>query len=467
MLKGEDVLKIIILAGGGGTRLFPLSRACFPKQFMKLGGDQSLLAQTVIRFMPVANASDMVIVTNQEYIHHVRVELAACGMDDAHILLEPVGRNTAPAIALAVRYCIDELGASEEEVMFVTPSDHIIRQQELFIQAIMQAEEMAKQENIVTFGITPNKPEVGYGYIEAGEPCGHGFVVNSFKEKPSQAVAEEYLAAGRYYWNSGMFAVTMGQIMRELQIHQSEIYRLSATSYTDTLAQFEEMPNISIDYAVAEKSDRVVTIPLTAYWNDIGSWDAIYDVLDKDQNGNAVTGDCLPIDCNNTLMLGRSRLIAGIGLEDLLVVETDDVIVVAKKGESQKVKELVSELKKRGRREADEHTTMYRPWGSYTVLGEGPGYKMKKIMVNPGHRLSLQMHYHRSEHWIVTGGTAQVTLGDEVKLVHENESIFIPLSTKHRLENPGRIPLEIIEVQNGKYLEEDDIVRFDDVYGRL
>jgi mannose-1-phosphate guanylyltransferase/mannose-6-phosphate isomerase len=259
----------------------------------------------------------------------------------------------------------------------------------------------------------------------------------------------------------------MGQIMRELQIHQSEIYRLSATSYTDTLAQFEEMPNISIDYAVAEKSDRVVTIPLTAYWNDIGSWDAIYDVLDKDQNGNAVTGDCLPIDCNNTLMLGRSRLIAGIGLEDLLVVETDDVIVVAKKGESQKVKELVSELKKRGRREADEHTTMYRPWGSYTVLGEGPGYKMKKIMVNPGHRLSLQMHYHRSEHWIVTGGTAQVTLGDEVKLVHENESIFIPLSTKHRLENPGRIPLEIIEVQNGKYLEEDDIVRFDDVYGRL
>lgn len=433
---------------------------------MKIGGEQSLLAQTVARFIPVAKSSDMVIVTNQEYIHHVKAELVSCGASDAHILLEPVGRNTAPAIALAARYCIDELGAGEDEVMFVTPSDHIIRQNDLFIKAVKQAEGMAKQDNIVTFGIRPDKPETGYGYIEAGGECGHGFTVTSFKEKPSQAVAEEYLAADRYYWNSGMFAVTMGQIMTEFCKHQPEIHQLSSISYKDTLAQFEVMPNISIDYAVAEKSDKVVTIPLSAYWNDIGSWDAIYDVLDKDTNGNAVKGDCIPIDCSNTLILGRSRLIAGIGLEDLLVVETDDVIVVAKKGESQKVKDLVGELKKRGRREVDEHTTMYRPWGSYTVLGEGPGYKMKKIMVNPGHRLSLQMHYHRSEHWIVTGGTAQVTLGDEVKLVHENESIFIPLSTKHRLENPGRIPLEIIEVQNGKYLEEDDIVRFDDVYGR-
>jgi len=459
-------LKIIILAGGGGTRLFPLSRTCFPKQFMKLGGDQSLLAQTVMRFMAVAKASDMVIVTNQEHLHHVKAELATCGMDDAHILLEPVGRNTAPAIALAVRYCIDELDAVDGEVMFVTPSDHIIRQQDLFIQAVRQAEEMAKQGNIVTFGVKPDKPETGYGYIEAGENYGFGFAVKSFKEKPTQKVAEEYLAAGRYYWNSGMFAVTMGQIMREFRTYQPEIYQLSATSYTDTLAQFEEMPNISIDYAVAEKSDKVVTIPLLAYWNDIGSWDAIYDVLDKDKDGNAVKGDCIPIDCTNTLMLGRSRLIAGIGLEDLLVVETDDVIVVAKKGESQKVKDLVNELKDRGRHEADEHTTLYRPWGSSTVLGGGPGYKMKQVRVNPGQGLTLQMHYHRSEHWIVTGGTAQVTLGDEVKMVHEYESVFIPMSTKHRLENPGRIPLEIIEVQNGKYLEEDDIVRFDEVEER-
>ena len=460
-------MKIIILAGGGGTRLFPLSRTCFPKQFMKIGGDLSLLAQTVMRFMPVANPADMVIVTNKEYIHHVQAELAACGATKAHVLLEPVGRNTAPAIALAVRYCMDELAATDDEVLFVTPSDHIIRQVDLFLQAVRQAEEMAQQENIVTFGIKPNKPEIGYGYIEAGAPYGSGFMVKSFKEKPDQVAAEKYVAAGSYYWNSGMFAFTIGHFMQELRAYQPKIYQLVSNHYEDVLAQFEAMPNISIDYAIAEKSKKVVTIPLSAYWNDIGSWDAIYDVLDKDKDGNAVKGDCIPLDCTNTLMLGRSRLIAGIGLEDLLVVETDDVIVVAKKGESQKVKDLVAELKKRGRREADEHTTMYRPWGSYTVLGEGPGYKMKKIVVNQGAQLSLQMHYHRSEHWIVTGGTAKVTLGDEVKMVHENESVFIPLSTKHRLENPGRIPLEIIEVQNGKYLEEDDIVRFDDVYGRI
>ena len=459
-------MKIIILAGGGGTRLFPLSRTCFPKQFMKIGGDHSLLAQTVLRFMPVAKASDMVIVTNKEYIHHVKAELASCGAEGAHILLEPVGRNTAPAIALAARYCLDELGASSDEVLFVTPSDHIIKQTELFVQAVRQAEDMAQQENIVTFGIKPDKPEIGYGYIEAGAVCGSGFMVKSFKEKPDQETAEKYLAAGSYYWNSGMFAFTIGHFMQELGAYEPEIYQMISNGYASALAQFEDMPNISIDYAIAEKSKKVVTIPLPAYWNDIGSWDAIYDVLDKDKDGNAVKGDCIPIDCTNTLMLGRSRLIAGIGLEDLLVVETDDVIVVAKKGESQKVKELVNELKKRGRREADEHTTLYRPWGSSTVLGGGPGYKMKKIIVSPGEKLTLQMHYHRSEHWIVTGGTARVTLGDEVKMVHENESVFIPMTTKHRLENPGRIPLEIIEVQNGKYLEEDDIVRFDDEYER-
>jgi len=408
-----------------------------------------------------------VVVTNKEYIHHVQAELADCGLQGVHIILEPVGRNTAPAIALAAQYCRDKLGATNDEVLFVTPADHIIRKADLFIKAVRQGEQAAIEQKIVTFGIKPDKPETGYGYIEAGESYGAGYIVTSFKEKPDEVTAQEYLVAGRYYWNSGMFAFTLGHIMAELQEHQAEIYELVHQGYEKALGKFAEMTNISIDYAVAEKSQQVVTIPLTAYWNDIGSWDAIYDVLDKDESGNAVKGDCLTLDCTNTLMLGRDRLIAGIGLEDLLVVETDDVIVVAKRGESQKVKDLVGELKQRGRREADEHTTMYRPWGSYTVLGEGPGYKMKKIVVNQGAQLSLQMHYHRSEHWIVIGGTAQVTLGDEIKMVHENESVFIPLSTKHRLENPGRIPLEIIEVQNGKYLEEDDIVRFDDVYGRV
>jgi len=459
-------MKLIILAGGGGTRLFPLSRTCMPKQFLKLGNSDSLLTQTVKRFLPLLKPADIVVVTNKEYTHHVKTELATCGASSAHILLEPVARNTAPAIALAARFCQEELGAAEEEVLFVTPADHIIHPVDIFIKNVRQAVELAAQNKVVTLGIKPDKPETGYGYIQAGEAFGTGYQVDSFREKPDKETAERYLAAGNYYWNSGMFAVTTGCIMEEFREHVPEIYQLAAAPLAEVISKFAGMPSISIDYAVAEKSVRVVMAPLTAYWNDIGSWDAIYDVLDKDHSGNALQGDCLPIDCSNTLMLGRNRLIAGIGLEDVLVVETDDVIVVAKRGESQKVKDVVTELKARGRREVDEHTTMYRPWGSYTVLGEGTGYKMKKIMVTPGHQLSLQLHYHRSEHWIVISGTAKVTIGEQEQMVHVNEGVYIPPSTKHRLENPGRIPLEIIEVQNGSYLEEDDIVRFDDVYGR-
>lgn len=460
-------MKIIILAGGGGTRLFPLSRQDYPKQFLKVSGRQSLLVQTVNRFLPIAKASDIVIVTNQSYLHHVKAELACCGAHDAHVLLEPVARNTAPAIALAVRYCQDVLGAGEDEVLFVSPADHIIRPVPQFIQAVKQAAELAKDNRIITFGIKPDKVETGYGYIQTGEPCGTGYAVASFREKPDQSTAKQYVAAGNYYWNSGMFAFMICDMLRELAAYEPKIYEIASQPLYEVMARFAEMPSISIDYAVAERSSRVAMLPLTTYWNDIGSWDAIYEVLEKDDHGNAVDGDCLLVDSKNSLVLGHSRLIAGIGLEDLLVVETDDVILVAKQGESQKVKEVVAELKRQGRPEADIHTTVYRPWGSYTVLGEGPGYKMKKIVVTPGKRLSLQMHFHRSEHWIITGGTAKVTINDTEQMVHENESIFIPMTTKHRLENPGKLPLEIIEVQNGKYLEEDDIVRFDDEYGRV
>ena len=459
-------MKLIILAGGGGTRLFPLSRTCLPKQFLKLGNSDSLLTQTVNRFLPLIKPADIVVVTNKEYMHHVKTELVACGAGAAHIVLEPVARNTAPAIALAVRFCLDELNSTGQEVLFVTPADHIIHPVDIFAKNVRQAVELAALDKVVTFGIKPNKPETGYGYIQAGDSCGIGYEVISFREKPDKDTAADYLAAGNYYWNSGMFAFTAGCFMEELRAYAPDIFQLASAPLPEVIAKFEEMPGISIDYAVAEKSARVVMAPLTAYWNDIGSWDAIYDVLEKDQNGNALNGDCLPIDCANTLMLGRNRLIAGIGLEDVLVVETDDVIVVAKRGESQKVKDVVTELKARGRREVDEHTTMYRPWGSYTVLGEGPGYKMKKIVVTPGEQLSLQLHYHRSEHWLVIGGTAKVTIGEQEQMVHVNESVYIPASTKHRLVNPGKLPLEIIEVQNGSYLGEDDIVRFDDVYGR-
>lgn len=461
-------MKIIILAGGGGTRLFPLSRASFPKQFLKIDGKESLLAQTVRRFLPVVAPSDILIVTNKDYRHHVQAELAAVGAGAAHILPEPAAKNTAPAIALAARYCLDKLGAQGDEVLFVSTSDHVIQPTDAFVAAVRQAAATAGQDRIVTFGVKPTAPEPGYGYIQTGQPfAGGGLVAESFREKPDRATAEKYVAAGNYYWNSGMFAFTVSRFCKELESFQPDIHALASLPYDTVLARFDEMPSISIDYAVAEKSSRVVTIPLSLYWNDIGSWDAIYDVLPKDSSGNAIRGDCLPLDCKNTLMLGQSRLIAGIGLEDLLVVETDDVIVVAQKGESQKVKDLVTTLKAAGRREADEHTTVYRPWGSYTILNEGPGYKMKKIVVNPGGQLSLQLHYHRSEHWIVIGGSARVTIGDSIHMVHENESVFVPQSTKHRMENPGKIPLEIIEVQNGKYLGEDDIVRFEDVYGRV
>jgi mannose-1-phosphate guanylyltransferase/mannose-6-phosphate isomerase len=459
-------MKVVILAGGGGTRLFPLSRKSFPKQFLKVGRENSLLMETIVRFQGVVQSSDMVIVTNQEYYHHVMSELKSAGMDQVHIIKEPAARNTAPAIALAAKYCQDALQCEKDEVIFVTPSDHLIDPVKEFCEYVLQGKEAAKLGDVVTFGICPDKPETGYGYIEAGSPLALGRKVDSFKEKPDLETAQQYVKSGNYFWNSGMFAFSLETIFEELRKYSPDIYTLVEQGYHQMLVDFAQMPNISIDYAIAEKTNKIVVIPMELRWNDVGSWDALYEVLPKDELGNVAEGDCALIDCHNSMFLGRDRLIAGIGVDDLIVVETNDVIVVAQKGHTQKVKDLVDQLKQEKRKEAEEHTTMYRPWGSYTVLGEGTGYKMKRITVDPGQQLSLQMHYHRSEHWIVINGTAKVTIGQDVQMVHENESVFIPKSTLHRLENPGKITLEIIEVQNGAYLEEDDIVRFDDVYGR-
>lgn len=472
-------MKLVVLAGGGGTRLFPVSRNSYPKQFLKLASDRTLLIDTIKRFEKKIAPQDIIIVTNKEYKHHVLNELKTWGLEKAHIILEPASRNTAPAIALAVQYCKDVLKAEDSQCILVTPSDHIISPEEAVLAAVAEAEGLALGKYFITFGIVPDKPETGYGYIKAGKnsikpatnscafSCSSALEVERFVEKPDQEKAEEYFASGEYFWNSGMFAFNIDVFMQELEAHSPDICQLIKKGYHHALENFEQMPNISIDYALAEKSSRIAVIPLQLKWSDVGSWDALYDILEKDGKGNALKGDCVAVDCSNSLLLGSDRLVAAVGLEDTIVVETNDVVVVAKKGETQKIKDLVGLLKKSCRKEVNEHTTTYRPWGSYTVLTEGSGFKVKRIMVLPGERLSLQMHYHRSEHWVVIAGTAKVTIGEKEIMVHESESVFVPKSTKHCLENPGKIPLEIIEVQTGAYLEEDDIVRFNDIYGRI
>ncbi|SHK09239.1 mannose-1-phosphate guanylyltransferase/mannose-6-phosphate isomerase [Megasphaera elsdenii] len=461
-------MKIIILAGGGGSRLFPLSRSCYPKQFLKITGEESLLGQTVKRFLNLVRSDDIVIVTNKKYIFHVQAELKDIGASNVNIIAEPEGKNTAPAIALAMEYCKDYLHCDDNEIIFVSPSDHVIKPAHEFCELIQKCKQIAADKYIVTLGITPTKPETGYGYIEAtDEKIGNALKVNKFTEKPDKATASEYLAKGNYFWNSGMFMFSINMMERELEKFAPEIMNIAGKGYDSAVEHFSEMPDISIDYAVAEHSDKIAVVPMqNIYWNDIGSFDAIADML-QDENGNTIQGDVVVNSCKNTMIWGNKRLIAGIDLNDLMIVDTPDVLLVAKKGESQKVKDLVNDLKAKKRSEVTDNVTMYRPWGKYTILSEGEGYKVKKIIINPGQKLSLQMHYHRSEHWTVISGTGKLTLDDKEIIFRENESTYIPIGTRHRLENPGKIPLAIIEVQNGKYLGEDDIIRFDDIYGRL
>jgi len=469
-----ELLKAVVLAGGSGTRLWPLSRQQLPKQFLNLDGEGSLLEATIHRLQPLIAKDDVWVVSNEA---HASGEAYAM-LRDLHTILEPCGRNTAPAIALAAALLMEQSQA--DPVMLVLPADHLIGDVKAFHAALNAAVTAAKEGALVTFGIQPEYPETGFGYIQAGLKSSEVdavYSVQRFVEKPNAETAQSYLDSGDYYWNSGMFVWRASVILAEIETHLPDVWRVlenmrarwSAGERWQEVVRhgFADMPDVSIDYGVMERSSRVKLVACDINWSDVGSWDAVYDISKKDTAGNAIAGDVLHVDCKNSLLRSQTRLIAAAGLEDIIAVETPDAILLVKRGESQQVRELVAQMKARGTREHIEHTTVQRPWGSYTVLEEkGSDYKLKRIEVAVGARLSLQAHQHRSEHWIVVSGTATVTRGDEVFTVSKNESTYIRIGEKHRLENKGKLPLQMIEVQVGDYLGEDDIERFEDVYGR-
>lgn len=452
----------IILCGGSGTRLWPISRTLMPKQFVQLFNGKSLFQLTVERNSKACDAQ--VIVSNAEQYFLSVDQLCELNVTENTFLLEPVGRNTAPAIALAC------LALEPDEIVLVTPSDHLIRNEQRYLEVLEQAKLEALQDNLVTFGITPAYPETGFGYIEA-----RGTDVISFKEKPDSATAQRYIDAGNYYWNSGMFCFKAGIFLNELKQHSPLIYDSAQLAYANaskegvirvSYADMEAIPEDSIDYAVMEKSSRVKVIPSDIDWSDLGSFDALYEELPQEAQGNTLTDNHINIDSHNNLILSH-KTIATIDINDLIIIDTEDALLISKKGSSQKVKEVVSELKKRDSHLPNIHLTAHRPWGTYTVLEDTPGYKIKRIVVRPGKRLSLQKHYHRNEHWIVVSGTATVTVGDNTFLVRPNESTYIKMGEMHRLENKGKIDLVLIEAQVGEYTGEDDIVRIDDDFKRI
>ncbi len=452
----------IILCGGNGTRLWPISRSLMPKQFVKLFNNQSLFQLTVERNSKVCDSQ--FIVSNAQQYFLALDQLEELCKENSSYLLEPEGRNTAPAIALAC------FALSKDEIVLVTPSDHLIKDEKEYKKVLEKAKDLASQNNLVTFGIKPTFPEIGFGYIESD-----GLDVKAFHEKPDIDTARSYLNAGNYYWNSGMFCFKAGVFLAELKLHSPEVYEKSLEAFSNAdkknlyRIKHEDMINIpddSIDYAVMEKSSKVKVIPSDIDWSDIGSFDALFEELPKDENNNTLNEKHISIDSKNNLIYGQDRYIATINVEDLIIVDTGDALLVSKKGSSQKVKELVREIKKTTELH-NIHLTSHRPWGIYTVLEDTPGYKIKRIKVKPGKKLSLQKHFHRNEHWIVVSGTATVTVGDEVKLLRPNESTYIKIGEVHRLANNGIIPLILIEVQVGEYTGEDDIVRIDDDFNRV
>lgn len=460
----------VILSGGSGTRLWPLSREAYPKQFLPLVGDDTMVQATWKRVAAIAGKAP-IVVANQEHRFMAAEQLREANVVPQALILEPVGRNTAPAIAIAA---LQALASGEDALLLVLPSDHVVRNEKAFHEAVKQAAAAADGGKLVTFGIVPTAPETGYGYIKASAGTGV-HAVQRFVEKPNLETAREYVASGEYYWNSGMFLFKASRYLEEMEKLQPAILAacrkaLDKASRDNDFIRldaeaFAASPNDSIDYAVMEKTADAAVVPLDAEWNDVGSWTALWEVSDKDADGNACHGDVIALDCKDSYAYGN-RLIAMVGLQDIVVVETDDAVFVGHKDRVQDVKEVVGQIKRAGRSEAAAHRKVYRPWGAYDSIDNGSRFQVKRITVKPGATLSLQMHHHRAEHWIVVSGTAEVTRGDEVILLTENQSTYIPLGVTHRLKNPGKLPLELIEVQSGSYLGEDDIVRFEDSYGR-
>lgn len=460
----------VILSGGSGSRLWPISRESRPKQFLVINdSNYSLLQQSLLRAKRLS-ASAPIIVSNHNYRFLVAEQLRQIGVFGS-IILEPSQRNTAPAIALAAQ----EAGATDE-LLLVLPADHAIRDEEKFEEAVTRAIPLAQSGKLVTFGVLPTEPHTGYGYIKAGASIDEGYIVSCFTEKPDLKTASEYLSGHGYYWNSGIFLFRADKYLDELRAYRGDIYEASVSSFRGATKEldfcwiddnaFNKCPGESVDYAVMEKTSDAVVVPLDVGWSDIGSWSALSDVSKADFNGNISVGDTMLHDAKNTYVRSDDKLVAAVGVEDLVIVSTSDALLVISKHHAQYVKSIVEKLKNLGRRESQDHPEVFRPWGKYETVDSGAEYKVKRIVVNPGEKLSLQLHHRRAEHWVVVSGRAFVTNGDREYILSVNESTYIPLGTKHRLENRENYPLELIEIQTGGYLEEDDIVRFDDEYGR-
>ncbi|MYL81907.1 mannose-1-phosphate guanylyltransferase/mannose-6-phosphate isomerase [Desulfovibrio aerotolerans] len=456
----------LILAGGSGTRLWPLSRTLLPKQLLALGGQETLLQTTAHRVAQAFSPTKTVVVTNEEHVFEVRAQLGGILPDvAAAVLAEPLGKNTLPAILLGLDRIV---AADPQAVVGVFPADHRIDNLVAWGEGMDQAAALAAEGWFVTFGVPPQAPETGYGYIHRGESLGTGsYAVLGFTEKPDRETAEKLLASGRYYWNSGMFVFRADVFLAAVAEHAPVLYDWWQTRGQRPLAEgYAGIPDVSVDYGVVEKLDRIAMVEAGFDWDDLGNWEALYRLGKRDANGCVVQGDVLALDCSNSLFFSQGSTLAVAGIKDLIVIQTRDATLVCPVSEAQRVKDVVAALKDQGSKLVEAHMTVRRPWGSYTVLEDGPGFKIKRIEVSPGARLSLQMHHHRAEHWVVVTGTALVQVGDKEILLTDNQSVDIPKTSLHRLSNPGKVPVEIIEIQSGPYLEEDDIVRFDDVYGR-